>query len=47
MARHIWRIRQGTITVNVDERSSCYEGVAYLDDDAPQNIPSVAVSFER
>lgn len=38
--------RQGTITVNVDERSSCYEGVAYLDDDDPQNIPSVAASFQ-
>ena len=37
--------RQGTITVNVDERSSHYEGFAYLDDDDPQNIPSVAVSF--
>jgi hypothetical protein len=37
--------RQGTITVNVDERPSHYEGLAYLDDDDRQNIPSVAVSF--
>jgi hypothetical protein len=37
--------RQGTITVNVDERPSHYEGVAYLDDDDRQNIPSVAVLF--
>lgn len=37
--------RQGTITINVDERSSCYEGVAYLEDDDPRSIPSVAVSF--
>jgi len=37
--------RQGTITVNVDERPSQYEGLAYLDDEDRQNIPSVAVSF--
>jgi hypothetical protein len=37
--------RQGTITVNVDERPSSYEGVAYLDDDDTQTIPSAAASF--
>lgn len=34
----------GIIIVNIDERSSYYEGVAYLHDDKP-NLPSSAITF--
>jgi hypothetical protein len=35
----------GEITVNIDERPSWYEGIAYLHSDDHRNIPSVAASF--
>ncbi len=35
----------GEITVNIDERPSWYEGIAYLHSDDSKNIPSVAASF--
>jgi FRG domain len=38
--------RQGTITVNIDERPLSYEGIAYLHDDDSKNTPSVAASLK-